>query len=150
VLFWRDDESTVGALLAPRSAFQAVVVILVGVLPAFSAHDLWDSYLSFALYSGNTHQAVIYVSRPVVDQLPASIRPHIWQRTEPFFLDINRWAYGELNVPVYPEPRVFRRVAELVCAYRDGPADVRLLIKKKPNPLTGLRESEAYPCDRLP
>ena len=118
-------------------------------MPAFSLVDLWDSYLSSALYSGNTDQAVIYVSPAVIARLPAALHPHIWQSSQPFFLDTNRWAYGELNVPLYLEPRIYRKVTEQICAYADNSSEIRLRIKKKPNPFTGLRESEYYDCDHL-
>jgi hypothetical protein len=149
ILFWQDKETSSRKILAPKTGFHAVILLLFGVLPAFSFIDLWDSYLSSALYSGNTDQAVIYVSPSVVDRLPAAIHPHIWQSTQPFFLDINRWAYGELNVPVYPEPRIYRKVAKQICTYAGNSSDIKLRVKEKPHPLTGLRISELYDCDHL-
>jgi hypothetical protein len=150
VLFWKERESGPAGMLAPKDAFHVLVLLLFGVLPALSFLGLWDSYLSSALYSGNTDQAVIYVSPAVIGRLPEAIRPHVWQSTQPFFLDINRWAYGELNVPVYPEPRVYRAVAAEVCRYaQDSAADVRLRILKKPGLFTGARESEYYDCDHV-
>lgn len=149
ILFRRDRVSGAREIFAVRNGLHAVVLLLFAILPALSFFDLWDSYLSSALYSGNTDQAVIYVSPEVIDRLPAATRPHIWQTTQPFFLDINRWSYAELNVPVYPEPRVYRRVAAQVCAYAGNSPDVKLRIKQKPNPLTGARKSEYYDCDHL-
>ncbi len=149
ILFWQDQETSPRTMI-PANTFQVLVVLLFGVLPALSFVDLWDSYLSAALYSGNTDQAVIYVTPAVVERLPAAIHPYIWQNSQPYFLDINRWAYGELNVPVYPEPRIYRKVAEQICQYAgDASGDVKLRIKQKPNPLTGLRKSEYYDCDHL-
>lgn len=148
-LFWRNDDTRPRDLLLPRSNLHALIVLLVGILPVLSFADLWDSYLSSALYSGNTDQAVVYVSPAVLDRLPAAILPHVWQSTTPFFLDVNRWSYGELNVPIYPEPRVFRRVAARICEYAHGSAGVRLLIREKPDLFTGQRRSELYDCDHL-
>jgi hypothetical protein len=149
VLFWRKRETTARRIVMGKHPGQWLVLTLFGVLPAFSLVDLWDSYLSSALYSGNTTQAVIYVSSSVIDRLPAAIHPHIWQKTEPFFLDVNRWAYGELNVPVYPEPRVYRRITEQICGYAQDPADITLRIKERPNPLSGRRTSRYYDCWHL-
>ena len=150
ILFWQEKETTPRQIIAPTNWFHAVVLLLVLILPALSLVDLWDSYLSAALYSGNTDQAVIYVSPKVINQLPTTIHPHIWQSSQPFFLDINRWSYGELNVPLYPEPRVYKKVAERICIYAaDSSSDVTLRIKEKPNPLTAHRESEFYDCDHL-
>jgi len=134
----------------PRTIPETMVFLLFGLLPALSFADAWDSYLSAALYSGNIDQAVIYLSPRAIQRLPSQIRPHVWQGRAPYFLDINRWAFGELNVPVYPEPRVFRNVAENVCTYlREDESDARLRILMKPNPFTGIRHSEYYDCNHL-
>jgi len=149
ILFWQGKGPSAREILMPKNPLHAVVLLLFGILPVFSFVDLWDSYLSSALYSGNTDQAVIYVSPAVIDRIPAAIHPHIWRRSAPFFLDINRWAYGELNVPAYPEPRIYRRVTEQVCRYAENSPDIKLMIKEKPNPFTGLRKTEFYDCDHL-
>ena len=85
----------------------------------------------------------------VMERLPAAIHPHIWQSTQPFFLDINRWAYGELNVPVYPESRIYCKVAQQICGYAENSPGILLRIKEKPNPFTGLRKSEYYDCEHI-
>jgi len=150
VLFWRENEAGAAKILVPAGAFHAFALLFFGLLPVLSFFDLWDSYLSAALYSGNTDQAVIYVSAPAVDQLPPNVRPHIWQSSQPFFLDVNRWAYGDLNVPLYPEPRIYRRVAAEVCREAGIFAgDLRLRIRKKPNLLTAARDSDYYDCEHL-
>jgi hypothetical protein len=148
VLFWQDRETRPRDVVVPRNAIHLLIAVLFGVLPALSLVDSWDSYLSAALYSGNTHQAVILIGPEAVNRLPAPIRRYVWRQTSPFFVDINRWAYGELDVPLYPEPRVYRRVAERVCSY-PGAADVRLLIRDRPYPVTGRRHAEIYDCGHL-
>jgi hypothetical protein len=148
ILFWRDKETTARKIVAGKKAFQVLVLILFGVLPSLSFAGLWDSYLSSALYSGNTCQTALYLGPAVLARLPAAIHPHVWQKSEPFFLDMNRWAYAELRVPVYPEPRVFRQVAKRICKYADGER-LSLWIKQKPHPFTGSFESEYYDCESL-
>jgi hypothetical protein len=150
VLFWRDGETTARNLIVPKHWLHAIALLLVGIMPAFSLFGWWDSYLSSALYSGNTDQAVIYISPEVIARLPAAARPHVWQETRPFFLDINRWSYGELNVPLYPEPRIYKSIAKQICAYAGVYSpDVRLRIKLKPNLFTAYRNSVFYDCDHL-
>lgn len=149
ILFWRDRETSSRAIVALKNRFQVLVLLLFGVLPAFSLVGLWDSYLSLALYSGNTQQAVIYVDNPVIAQLPSTIHPHIWQSTQPFFLDINRWSYDELNVPVYPESRIYRAVARQICKYGRNSSDIKLRIKQRPSAVTGVRESQYYDCNHV-
>jgi hypothetical protein len=149
MLFWQDKQTGAAEILFRKNAFHALVVILFGALPALSFINLWDSYLSAALYSGNTRQAVIYVTPAVINLLPPTTCRHIWQSTEPFFLDVNRWAFGELNVPVYPEARVYRTVAEEICRYAKNDSGVRLRIKSRPDPFSGRRQSEDYDCEHL-
>lgn len=148
-LFWRDESTGARRLFSSRNGFHALVFILFVILPALSFFDVWDSYLSSALYSGNTDQAVIYVSAPVMERLPGAIRPHIWQSSQPIFLDINRWSYADLNVPLYPEPRIYKSVTEWICTYAGDSPDIRLRIKEKSNPLSAARKSEYYDCDHV-
>ena len=78
-----------------------------------------------------------------------ALRLHIWQPSTPFFLDINRWSYSELNVPLYPEPRVYKTVAKKICGYAGGSPDIKLKIKEKLSLLTAARDSEFYDSDHL-
>src|SRR5438067_735087 len=148
ILFWQDKKTTARRIVIGKKAFQILVLILFGVLPSLNFVGLWDAYLSSALYSGNTYQTALYLGPAVLARLPAAIHPHVWQKSEPFFLDINRWGYAELRVPIYPEPRVYRQVAKRICKYAEGER-ISLWIKQKPHPLTGLFESEYYDCENL-
>jgi len=149
IFFWQEKETAPSKILASRNAFHVLVLLLAGVLPALSLVDLWDSYLSSALYSGNTDQAIILVSHPAMSHVPRTIHPYAREGSYWFFLDVNRWAYGELNVPAYPEPRVYRNVAKQVCRYDPAPSEIKLMIRRKPSPLTAHRDDEFYDCDHL-
>src|SRR5215831_7693346 len=148
-VFWQNEEITVRRGLTLKHPTYVVIFVLFAVLPALNFFGVWDSYLSFALYSGNNYEAVILINPSSRDQLPLTLAPYIWHESEPMFLDINRWAYGELNVPVYPEPRVFRRVAQTACELAHHDRGLKLMIKDRPDLLTGHREDESYDCDHL-
>src|SRR5262249_18024803 len=52
ILFWRVEGLTLKEVVANnRLPVYKAAFILFGVMPAFSFFNLWDSYLSFALYS---------------------------------------------------------------------------------------------------
>jgi len=148
ILFWNDTKTTARRIVAGRTPFHVLVLLLFAVLPSLSLVGLWDSFLSSSVYSGNTYQAAICLAPNLLGRLPREIHPHVWQKSEPFFLDINRWAFAELRVPVYPEPRVFRQIAKRVCEYAAGER-LSLWIKQKPHRLTGSFESEHYDCESL-
>jgi Methylamine utilisation protein MauE len=123
------------------------LVAVAGVLPALSFVDRWDPYLSCALYSGNTAQAVVIVGADVVPRLPTVIARNTWQESPPRFIDLNRWSYDELNVPAYPAERVFREVASEVCRQYADSGSLRIL--GRPHPLNGARSATTIPCEAL-
>jgi hypothetical protein len=124
-----------------------VVLALAWVMPALSFWGFWDSYLSAALYSGNTLQAVIVIPQAGIAALPKVVRRNTWQQTAPAFIDLNRWSYDELNVPAYPAERVLRRVALRACrAYLPAPGGTLLLLGR-PDWLNGHRARTTYECE---
>ena len=48
-------------------------IVLFAILPGLSFFNLWDSYLSSALYSGNLTEAQIYLSDAGKSSLPLAI-----------------------------------------------------------------------------
>src|SRR5262249_32449873 len=106
VVLFRDASWNGAKLLrGDRTLRHRARVVLAGVLPMLSFVGLWDAFLSSALYSGNTIAAVVLVSPETARQLPPIVRENTWQASTPFFIDINRWSYAELNVPMYPAER---------------------------------------------
>ncbi len=99
-------------------------------MPALSFFNLWDHYLSSALYSGNRNSGVVYLSDAVFDRLPEKIEDYVTEdgpnRNE---LDIFDWSVGELNVPSYPEIRVFKNVTREICRYASDDPSVELVVQ---------------------
>lgn len=129
-------------------AFQKVALALFGLAPALSFFNLWDHYLSSALYSGNRNTGLIYLSDAVFDRLPDKIQDYVTEggpsRNE---LDIFDWSLGELNVPSYPETRIYKNVAREICRYSGDDPDVELVIEEKLT-LAGSRRL-SYRCPDL-
>jgi uncharacterized membrane protein YphA (DoxX/SURF4 family) len=122
LLFWQPGPVFTGG------SFQWAALILYGLMPALSFFNLWDSYLSVALYSGNQTSAVIYFKDDLFGRMPDSLDGEIAQEDSPGWhsLSLNEWSYDELNVPDYAEPRVFKNVARWVCQYEKSPGEVTL------------------------
>src|SRR5262249_39713616 len=59
------------------------VVVVVSVLPVLSYFGLWDSYLSFSLYSGNLTRADLFITEGVKAKLPAPVLPFVVATPEP-------------------------------------------------------------------
>ena len=151
ILFFGAEEENFQAIaMARRFLFGKVVLALFAVLPLLSFLDLWDAYLSWALYSGNTRYSVIYVSDAVRTQLPADVQALVRREGDgrgalhPF-----RWSMHDLKVEPYPEPRVYKQVARRVCRLTDDPAGVTLAIWGRPSLLDGTRRVTRYGCSDL-
>jgi hypothetical protein len=150
VLFWRDGEALSRLLIPRRLGAHAVALALFGILPAFSFGGLWDDYLSGALYSGNVKAGALSLAEPVVGRLPDAARHHVTRnRAGASVLDVWEWSMGELGVPSYPEPRVFRGVARAVCRLAVDPADVVLVTFGRPDAVTGQRDVTRTNCAEL-
>jgi len=145
ILFWQTKVlSFKDILLAPKNHAHKIAVALFVVMPLFSFFNLWDSYLSSSLYSGNVAQAIIIMSEPVKNRLPAGVQHYCLRSSDGReVLIINKWSYEELNVPSYPEPRVFKNIARQICGYAENPSEVILKIYEKPNWLSGFREQRS-------
>jgi hypothetical protein len=102
-------------------AFQKIILVLFGVMPVLSFFNLWDHYLSSALYSGNRNDGAVYVSDDVFDRLPEPIEDYVYEdgpnRNR---LSLYEWSLGEMNVPSYPELRIYKNVARRICGYALG------------------------------
>ena len=146
VLLFADNERySAGDLLwARRRPYHAVVLIAFVALPALSFVNLWDSYLSAALYSGNLTEGVIYLSNAGRAALTAPVAEHVVRSTEDtHVLNLQRWAAEDLNVFPYPETRVYRVIAKYVCGQMSDRRGLVLLVREqrmfRSRPETGYR-----------
>jgi uncharacterized membrane protein YphA (DoxX/SURF4 family) len=133
LLYWRRNGFSARDILWPKSAvFQKAVLVLVAIAPALSFFDLWDNYLSWALYAGNKTEASLYITSAVKDRLPEQVRRYAEEDEDGRYeLSIFDWSFGEMNVPPYPEPRVYKSVARSLCGYADQASDVTLVVEGK-------------------
>jgi hypothetical protein len=107
-------------------------IILFAMLPGLSFVNLWDSYLSSALYSGNLTEAQIYLSDAGKASLPAAFGSRL-VRTSPNtnVLNLQRWAIEDLNVTPYPETRIYKAIAGSVCRGLRDPTQLVLIVREQ-------------------
>src|SRR5438105_4265134 len=120
-------------ILSPANGwYHVAVLVLFAILPALSFVQLWDSYLSFTLFSGDTKRAQIYVSDGVRRDLPSAVRVYVTQdESGRNVLDYGVWSMEEMKVPSYPEARIYRRLALYPCRYAKAPGEVELVIAQR-------------------
>lgn len=151
ILFFRrtEDPAPWEIIWGRAFAFQKIVLVLFALMPMLSLFNLWDHYLSSALYSGNRNSGVVYLSDAVFDRLPDKIEDYVTEEgPNRNKLDIFDWSLGELNVPSYPEIRVYKNVAREICGYALDDPGVELVIQGKLALVNSNRRS-VYHCSGL-
>jgi hypothetical protein len=152
VLFWRADTTTTWPTLhSSRPAF--LIALLVSLLPGLSYCGWWDSYFSFALYSGNIAKADFIITPGMAARLPKPLRPFAHSlhpdviKANPtlaglFVFDAQSWAQKEMGVPPIPEPRSFRSIGRYLAPFAEGPLDLQLIIQPRRGPPQILRAQD--------
>ncbi len=127
-----------------RDPRHLAAIVLFAILPALSFFNLWDSYLSSALYSGNLTEAQIYLSDAGKAALPAAIASRaVHTSPDTNVLNLQRWAIEDLNVTPYSETRVYKAIAKRVCGNLRDPNQLVLIVREQrmffSRPETGFR-----------
>jgi hypothetical protein len=153
LLFLDASRTDARALAGDFSIGRIVTIAFFWILPAGSLTGHWDEYLSANLYSESIQESLIRIRPGTLKRLPAETRIYVEdfgpEAGARWWLDPTRWAFNELNVPAYPEPRIYKRIARHICSFATRPDDVELRITGKPGPLTGRFDLTLYDCDAL-
>ncbi|HEY6231012.1 MAG TPA: hypothetical protein VIW64_07105 [Pyrinomonadaceae bacterium] len=156
LLFWKFDGSLVKKEFwkwrasHPALHLPKAVVLVCGFLPALSLAGWWDIYLSGALYSGNAPVAVVHVDDQVRSRLPSLAQRQMFTTSRgESMLPFHEWSMAELNVPPYPETRVYRQLAQSLCVYADDPRQIELIVKERPSLIDGSYQVSRSDCAAL-
>lgn len=97
-----------------------ISILFACILPALNMIDKWDKYLSFKLYTGDMEDLYVLMKESDYANLPGPIKTYCYEvegAEDLQQINVGRWAFGELKVPVNPEPRVFKQISEGICIY---------------------------------
>jgi hypothetical protein len=150
ILLFGGGDSFSGAEVLPARPrlWHAAMLALFGILPFFSFANVWDSYLSSALYSGNLTESTIYLSDRGARALPDPVRRLlVHSATDTNVLNLQRWAIDDLSVTPYPETRVYKSIARDLCSRLPEPGLLVLVVREQR--LFFSRPETAYRCDQL-
>lgn len=155
MLFWRVDNPLTKTLLSWRQSnlphhFVKVVIVICGLAPALSFAGYWDMYLSAALYSGNTPVAVVRIGAGERDRLPLTAQRQVFATSHgDLMLPFYEWSMAELNVPPYPETRVYRQLARQLCSSEASHEQLELIVKERPALFAGSYSVTRASCAEL-
>ena len=135
ILFWRQQNLSNREIIWPQGQiYQKLVLLLFGIAPILSFFNLWDGFLSAAIYAGNRNEATLYVNDALAARLPREIQRYLYRTNRPGSLNalfIAEWSLGEIGVPDYPEPRIYKTLGKYVCSYEQQPSEVKLIIMRQ-------------------
>jgi hypothetical protein len=150
LLFWNDQSDF---RFWPAKVYERICIIglaiLTWILPATNFFGFWDNYLSFSLYSDKASAFYIAVEEKEISKID--------DRLKRFFvdlpgisggrlIDINEWAMSDLGVPVYPERRVFEKIAATFCD--NGIEKGKIVFLEFQHPV-GNKISNSFTCEDL-
>ena len=64
-------------------------------------------------------------------------------------LPLFEWSMAELNVPPYPELRVYKQVSREICKFAKDKSQVQLIVKDRPAILDGTYKVIRLNCSQL-
>jgi hypothetical protein len=95
--------------------------------------------------------AVVRIDDEAYKKLPQTAQRQVFRtkNSSMQILPLLEWSMAELNVPPYPEPRIFRRLTSQVCALAEGDTAVELVMKGRPSILDGRYQVTRVSCAQL-
>lgn len=115
------------------------ILLIVWILPLLNLFNLWPTYLSFSTFSGNTNNGSLYISDYTQTILPEEMGSLVRNNS----LDIKEWSMKELNVPAFPEKKVFISARNFMYSYAADSSEVVLYYQPKAK-LIGASEGKFY------
>lgn len=142
LLFWKCSANGTRILL-PNSIGKTLAIVLFGILPSLNFAGYWDTYLSAALYSGNTPRGILRLTANQWKRLPEKVRLlAVYEGADLYELEVLQWSIGSTNVACYPEVRVYRQIAREALKQLGGDTIV-LRIRRYPRWFEALPEDQA-------
>ena len=129
-LFW-GSAAPASEILKPRETWaRHALFFFVIVLPPLSLIGLWDTYPSFALYSGNPLIGSVVFTPDAWKRLDSQTRAVAEPLGDRYLLRLDDWSLVSMNVPAYPAERVLRRVARSFCAVHEIDGDALFILEQ--------------------
>jgi uncharacterized membrane protein YphA (DoxX/SURF4 family) len=132
LLFFNESKNTLADI---RSAFRynhlKIILTMFVMMPLLNFFNIWDSYLSHNLYSGNTSNGDIYFTNEVKKKLPLNIQSYSVSEPDQSTLNIKYWCMRELGVPAFPEKRNFEAITKTFYKYSNDSSEIYLVYNPK-------------------
>lgn len=123
---------------------KSIIIIVILSMPFLNSFNLWPSYMSWNLYSGNTENARMYLGEKVSSYFSPAFDDIIKDCYDaPNTINPKKWALKEMNVPPFPEKPVWHKCHSYLLDFTGNPHEVILTIQPKTS-ILGQKDALTY------
>jgi uncharacterized membrane protein YphA (DoxX/SURF4 family) len=147
ILFYKYDNENLWHYfyqIFKQKSLKTVFITLLVFMPLLNSFNLWPSYMSWNLYSGNTENARFYLGDKVSSYFSPAFDDIIKECYDaPYTVNPKKWALKELNVPPFPEKPVWQSCYSYLLDFTTNPNEVILNVQPKSS-ILGKKEALTY------
>lgn len=111
---------------------KSIFLLYILFVPFLNSFNLWPSYMSWNLFSGNTENARMYLGEKVSSYFSPAFDDIIKDCYDaPYTINPKKWALKEMNVPPFPEKTVWHKCHSYLLEFTGNPNEVILTIQPK-------------------
>ncbi len=133
---FRENNPTLSTTNIRQFKSHLFITLLAWIAPAFNLLGIWDDYASFKLYSGDKNDLFIAIEENELDNIDNNILQYsmdlIQQPASGKVINVTKWAFNELKVPVPPQDRVFKSICRVFCELNIDENKVVFLVYERP------------------
>jgi hypothetical protein len=116
--FYKTNDRLFRRQIKPYNLIRYAIIVFFWIMPLFNFLSLWDTYTSFALYADKNSGYYIAIEQSQLYKIDKELTSFFVKLPNLMggeLIDVNRWALADLNVPFYPEDRVFKKLSKHFC-----------------------------------
>ena len=101
-----------------KQGWNKLIIVFFGILPVLNFFGYWDFYLSSSLFSNKPPEMYICIHKPgsskVLQPFFAGYKNKFLCDSNSTLLDVRAWSFREMQVPAYPEIRIYKSIKEQI------------------------------------
>jgi hypothetical protein len=150
LLFWR-SKTTLRAILMPAWTRSRVIFFQLCIaLPLLGYFGLWNTYLSFSVYSGANSRGYAFFQERALPNLPAPLRSAVSPSEGGLYqLPFDRWGLATLRSVPSPQLGDVHQMAIYLCrTIPNADTDMMVIIRTPAKPWESQSSDTAYSCQQ--
>jgi len=111
------------------------LIILVWIMPSLNLKNKWDAYLSFNLYTERISHMYVGLRQKALNEINPRLSAYFVSENiidDGKVIDVEKWAFDELKVPVYPALRVHKAIGKYFCKPTIDADQIMLVTYRRP------------------